>query len=550
MIVSSVPSPAAAQLSPAQAQAQESALARRRAAMMQQSVLARQATQATARTADMSIAARGGSKGIPAAGDQVTYTLVITNGGPSDANRAQVTLALDTSNISVAQVRGACNALPCYLPTMASGSSQRIMVDLHVQSGGAFGFTARVRALQPDPDPTYNAAVVRVTPRTSAPVPTPVEQPPSVKQPPPVKQPPTADISIIAGSDAKSMPAVGDLVTYYLSVGNAGPSEANRTQVSLALDTTNISVEQVRGACSALPCYLPTMPSGSAQRVTVDLRIESEGGFGFTARARALQPDPDQTNNTAVVSVTPPPVAPPGQEAPTADVSITASGGSRGTPKVGDLVTYTLVVANAGPAEVDPAQVTLVPDAANISIEHVRGACDALPCDLPTLAPGSSRTILVDLRIQSGGAFSFTARVRAAQPDPDPANNTAVVSVTLPAIETPGTPQPAPSSSPPECFDCEPPPPWWQDWINRWTLGSALVLGLALIGVAIRHWLRHQARQRWLRRLQVTADVESMVCEAGPIPLAAPGLTLSVRCEPGEAGAPGAVPINKVVYDD
>jgi hypothetical protein len=48
----------------------------------------------------------------------------------------------------------------------------------------------------------------------------------------------------------------------------------------------------------------------------------------------------------------------------------------------------------------------------------------------------------------------------------------------------------------------------------------------------------------------VTADAGFMTSAAGPLPLAAPALALSVRCEPGEAGATAAVPINKVVYDD
>ena len=248
-----------------------------------------------------------------------------------------------------------------------------------------------------------------------------------------------------------------------------------------------------------------------------------------------------------------------------ADLSITAMGGAKTMPAAGDVVTYTLMIANAGPSAGYRGRVSLTPDTANISIAQVRGACDALPCYVPTLAPGSSQRIVVDVRIQSEGAFGFTAQVNGLQRDPDQSNNIAVVSVTPTAPATP-TPTPTPAPSPTlgptptstpapaptmtECFDCQPPPPWWQEWVNPWTLGGALLLGLVLIGVASQQWLRHRARRRWLRRLEVMATLEIVGCEAGPIPLLAPGLTLSVRCEPGEAGAPGAVPINKVVYDD
>jgi hypothetical protein len=252
-----------------------------------------------------------------------------------------------------------------------------------------------------------------------------------------------------------------------------------------------------------------------------------------------------------------------------ADMAISATGGSKAMPAAGGLVTYTLVIANAGPSAGYRGRVSLTPDTANISVEHVRGACDALPCYVPTMAPGSSQSIVVDVRIKSEGAFGFTAQVHGLQRDPDQANNIAVVSVkpTPPATPTPTpTPSPTPASSPTlgatpaptpapaptvtECFDCRPPPPWWQQWVNPWTLGGALLLGLVLIGAATLQWLRHQARRRWLRRLEVMAIIETVACEAGPLPLLAPGLTLSARCEPGETGAPGAVPINKVVYDD
>ena len=251
-----------------------------------------------------------------------------------------------------------------------------------------------------------------------------------------------------------------------------------------------------------------------------------------------------------------------------ADLSITAMGGAKTMPAAGDVVTYTLVIANAGPSAGYRGRVSLTPDTANITVEHVRGACDALPCYVPTMAPGSSQSIVVDVRIKSEGAFGFTAQVSGLQRDPDQSNNIAVVSAkaTPQATPTPTPPSPTPASSPtltpvptstpaPEptatgCFDCQPPPPWWQEWINPWTLGGALLLGLVLIGAASLQWLRHRARRRWLRRLEVMAIIETIACEAGPLPLLAPGLTLSARCEPGETGAPGAVPINKVVYDD
>jgi len=268
-----------------------------------------------------------------------------------------------------------------------------------------------------------------------------------------------------------------------------------------------------------------------------------------------------------------PPVAARAQQARIADMSITVSGGSKGMPAVGGLTTYTLVIANAGPLEGNRGRVGLTLNTANISIEQVRGACNALPCYVSTIAPGASQRVMVDLRILSEGAFGFTAQVRGVEYDPDQENNIAVVSVSPPTPSPTPTPTPTPSPTPTpkptfaptpkptptpdpsvtlisanwDCFDCR---PWWLAWLNPLTFSAALLFGLTIIGAAIVRELRKQERRRWLRRLQVTADAGDMTSTAGPLPMVAPALALSVRCEPGEAGATGAVPINKVVYDD
>ena len=257
--------------------------------------------------------------------------------------------------------------------------------------------------------------------------------------------------------------------------------------------------------------------------------------------AAGAQPAPAQT------------AAPPNPQ--TADMSITAHGGAKGMPAVGALVTYTLAVANAGPSEGNRALVSLAPNTANISVEHVRGACDALPCYLRPVAPGDSPSVMVDLRILSAGPFGFTARVHAVEPDPDQANNVAVVSV------TPPTPTPTPSATPsaqasttplpPECPGCgPPPPPSWRDWLTPTSLTAAgsLLLLPALVGAAI---VRRRRRGRWLERLTVTADPgPEPGLATGPIPLAGPVVTLSVRCEAGKSGPLGPVPILGVTYDD
>ncbi|WP_405368079.1 Ig-like domain-containing protein, partial [Nonlabens sp. Asnod2-A12] len=91
---------------------------------------------------------------------------------------------------------------------------------------------------------------------------------------------------------------------------------------------------------------------------------------------------------------------------------------------VGDTVTYTLTVSNAGPDEATNVVVTDIPD--NLTITNVSGgACTAFPCTIASIASGAANdvTITVTATIDSEGAFSNGATVEADQDDPDTANN-------------------------------------------------------------------------------------------------------------------------------
>ncbi|KGO06616.1 VCBS domain-containing protein, partial [Dokdonia donghaensis] len=90
---------------------------------------------------------------------------------------------------------------------------------------------------------------------------------------------------------------------------------------------------------------------------------------------------------------------------------------------VGDTVTYTLTVSNAGPDEATNVVVTDIPE--NLTITNVSNGCTALPCTIASIAAGTMNdvTITVTATIDSEGAFSNGASVVADQDDPDTANN-------------------------------------------------------------------------------------------------------------------------------
>ncbi|HUZ81571.1 MAG TPA: DUF11 domain-containing protein [Gaiellaceae bacterium] len=129
-------------------------------------------------------------------------------------------------------------------------------------------------------------------------------------------------------------------------------------------------------------------------------------------------------NTTTVASTTTVPGAPPPRpQEPTpptvADVSVSVTAPT-GIVFASDDVTYTVVIANAGPAIATGVRLVIVPARSRL-LAAVAGS-------LGTLAPGASATTTVTLVPDAAGTMSATATASADEPDPAPANNVAVVS--------------------------------------------------------------------------------------------------------------------------
>src|SRR5438132_5820698 len=106
-----------------------------------------------------------------------------------------------------------------------------------------------------------------------------------------------------------------------------------------------------------------------------------------------------------------------------ADVSLDKTLTTSGPFTPGQSLTYTLVVANAGPSTATNIQVTDTPT--NLNITNVSGGgCAALPCAIASLASGSNVTITVTATITAAGAFDNSATATASESDPSPSNNT------------------------------------------------------------------------------------------------------------------------------
>ncbi len=345
-----------------------------------------------ATAADVSIVKTLTAGGPFTVGQSITYTLFVANAGPSTATNVQVT---DTpTNLTITNVSGGgCAALPCTIPAIFAGADATINVTATIDAAGAFDNSASVTADEPDPDPTDNTDSTGNGGTAGA----------------------SADVSIVKTLTTGGPYAHGQSITYTLFVANAGPSTATNVQVT---DTpANLTITNVSGGgCAALPCTIASLVSGADATITVTATIDAVGSFDNTAGVTADETDPVPANNTDSTGNG-------GTAAASADVSIVKTLTTGGPFTVGQSITYTLFVANAGPSTATNVQVTDTP--VNLTITNVSGGgCAALPCTVASLVAGADVTITITATIDAAGTFDNAATATATESDPNTSNNT------------------------------------------------------------------------------------------------------------------------------
>jgi uncharacterized repeat protein (TIGR01451 family) len=244
------------------------------------------------------------------AGNELTYTLTVGNGGPSTAQDVVVTDTLPTGTTLVSAVGGtgttACaevqlGIISCEVGDLAPGESETIFITVHASPSLPDGtvLVNDVSASSPT-DPDGADATASTTVRAQAELW--MEKTGRV----PAGNPAGALIYTLTvhnhpGSAPDATP----------TSGAGGPSDAQNVVVvdTLPLDKKKLIVQFLSPGCSyaatthLVTCTTPTLPAGTA--VTFEIQVQIKGSVGSVtnvARVTSSTPDPFTPNNTDTVN--------------------------------------------------------------------------------------------------------------------------------------------------------------------------------------------------------------------------------------------------------
>jgi uncharacterized repeat protein (TIGR01451 family) len=395
------------------------------------------ATTTVAGSADLSVS-NVDSPDPVSAGANLTYTITVTNAGPSNAASASLsdTLPAGTTFVALSAPAGWSCATPavggtgtisCTIGTLATGNAVFTLtanVGAGVAGGTVVSNNATVASSTSDPNPGNESATATTTVAASA------------------------DLSV-SNIDSPDPVTAGTNLTYTLTVANAGPSNAASASLTdtLPAGTTFVSLSAPGGWSCTTPavggtgtisCSIGTLATGNAVftlTVNVDAGVASGTVIPNSATVASSTSDPNAGNDSATATTT---------VAASADLSV-SNVDSPDPVTAGTNLVYTITVANAGPSNAASASLsdTLPAGTTFVSLSAPAGWSCTTPavggsgtisCSIGTLATGNAvftLTVNVGAGVSTGTVLSNTATVSSATADPNSGNDSATATTTV-----------------------------------------------------------------------------------------------------------------------
>jgi len=347
------------------------------------------------------------------AGDGVTrtYTITVTNAGPSDA--ANVTLDdswpagfnRTATSASCSPSTGNGN-FTCSLGTLAAGASTSVTASYTVPSTttGSQANSVTVSSSTSDPNSNNTATDTNMVATR-------------------------ADLSVTK-TDGTSTVMNGDSRQYAITVKNNGPSQATNVMVT---DTWPAGFNRTGTSAGCSPstgngnftCSLGTLAAGASATITANYTVPATttGSQTNKVTVSSATSDPNLGNNTDSDTDT---VTAP---ATSADLMITKADRPDPVATNATLV-YTLTIRNNGPNAAQSVTVTdNLPATVTFQSTSASGwnctrSGQTVTCTRASMNPGTSSTISIYVKAPSQpGTITNTASVTSATFDPVPGNN-------------------------------------------------------------------------------------------------------------------------------
>lgn len=391
--------------------------------------------QATGSISVQALSNLGITKSAPAtvvAGTPMTYTVNLTNGGPSTARNVVIKddlpAGVTVSTVGASGGPASCNAgvpgdpfrpTTCAFDSVApsTGRTMTVVVNVNTQTVGTLHNDARVSSDTLDTDNSNDLAHTdtAVTPQ--------------------------ADLSTIIAATPSPVIA-GRTLSYQITVTNNGPSTATTVTLTdtlpAVLTFTSTTTSTPGGTCglqvntNIVQCQLGRLDPGQSAVAFIYTNVSPSAVSGSTindsATASSATTDLVPGNNTGSVATA---------VLTSADVGITL-GSDKDVYKPSTVIHYTITVTNGGSSDAQSVNVTqaLPPTKSGFYVSNNIG-CPApvgttFTCALGTIPAGGTRTFQLNFMIRGNkGTISSTASMTSTTPDPNSVNNSSTRVVTV-----------------------------------------------------------------------------------------------------------------------
>jgi uncharacterized repeat protein (TIGR01451 family) len=321
----------------------------------------------------------------------ITYTITVTNHGPSNAQSVTWHDPTDGNLTTITSYPCGNTGLTvtCNLGTLAPGETRTFTLTVKVNSGVPDGAVisncATVYTGSPDTDPGNNQSCTETTVGGgSAPGP---------------------NVGIV--KTAPPTVEVGGTIDYSVVITNRGPGAATNVVVHDPIHVPFDSISALPGECSlsgiTVTCTAATLEVGQSR--TFDFAVTISAGVPAGTHVMNCASVTSDTvhvaanshlacEQTEVVAV------------PMAGVEIAKTGPAKAKP--GETYSYTLTVTNDGPDAAADVVVTDPIDTSAVTVISVSGACQVaggtVTCDAGTLARDETKTFTVTVMVKDDAA--------------------------------------------------------------------------------------------------------------------------------------------------